>query len=204
MSKKQKKNGRPENQSEVMIKDHLQLKAGALLISPPMQWDPNFRRTVVFLCEHSDSGSFGLILNRPLSLVMEQVFEDMEGFGEEIRWGGPVQSETLHFLHRIPEIITGGDEVLPGIFWGGDFEMLKAGVRTKQVHSEDVRFFLGYSGWSTGQLSGEIEEGGWIVSESNSHTIFETSESALWRESLLQKGGSYAVLANFPDHPTLN
>ena len=187
-----------------MTKDQIHLKAGVLLISPPMQWDPNFRRTVIFLCEHSENGSFGLILNRSLSLVMEQVFEDLEGFAEEIGWGGPVQPETLHFLHRLPDQVPNGDEVLPGIYWGGDFEALKEGIRNKSINPDDVRFFLGYAGWSSGQLSGEVESGGWIITPSNEDVVFDTAEAALWRQSLRNMGGTYAVLANFPDHPSMN
>ena len=187
-----------------MTKDHIKLQAGVLLISPPMQWDPNFHRTVIFLCEHSEGGSFGLILNRSLSLVMEQVFEDLDGFTEEIGWGGPVQPETLHFLHRMPDIIPGGDEILQGIHWGGDFEVLKDGVRSGTINPEDVRFFLGYAGWSAGQLLDEVNAGGWIVSDSNERVIFDTAEKVLWSASLRQMGGSYAVLANFPEHPSLN
>jgi len=187
-----------------VIKDHTSLKAGALLVAPPMQWDPNFRRAVILVCEHSDSGSFGLILNRSLTLVMEQVFEDLPGFDEEISWGGPVQPETLHFLHRLPEVITGGEEIRPGIFWGGDFETVKQGIRERSLDPNDIRFFLGYSGWSSGQLVGEVEQRGWIVADSTEDAVFDTAESAVWGKTLRSMGGTYAVLANFPDHPSLN
>ncbi len=187
-----------------MIKDHIQLKAGALLVSPPMQWDPNFRRAVVLLCEHTDSGSFGLILNRSLTIVMEQVFEDLSGLDEEISWGGPVQPETLHFLHRLPELIPGGIEIRPGIYWGGDFEAVKQAIQAEELELDDIRFFLGYSGWLPGQLADEVGHGGWILTESNTDTVFDTAESAVWGQTLRSMGGSFAILANFPDHPSLN
>lgn len=187
-----------------MIKDHTSLKAGSLLIAPPMQWDSNFRRSVILLCEHSDNGSFGLILNRTLTLVMEQVFDDLPGFSEEISWGGPVQPETLHFLHRLPDQLDGGIEVRPGVFWGGDFDLVKAGIRSGTISPDDIRFFLGYSGWSPGQLADEVGHGGWIVADSSEEFVFDTAEDAVWGQSMRSKGGSYAILANFPEYPSLN
>jgi putative transcriptional regulator len=187
-----------------MIKDKITLKAGTLLISPPVQSDINFRRTVVLLCEHSENGSFGLILNRSLALVMEQIFEDLPGYSEEIGWGGPVQPETLHFIHRIPDLINGGAEVHPGVYWGGDFEQVKSGIRSGEIDPNDIRFFLGYSGWSSGQLANEVEHGGWILANSDEDTVFDTAETVVWRQSLRQLGGTYAILANYPEYPTLN
>jgi putative transcriptional regulator len=187
-----------------MIKDKAKLKAGALLISPPMQSDINFRRAVVLLCEHSDTGSFGLILNRSLALVMEQVFDDLPGFGEEIGCGGPVQPETLHFIHRLPEQIIGGIEVQESVYWGGDFEQVKKGIQLGSIDPNDIRFFLGYTGWTSGQLAEEVEQGGWILATADEDTVFDTAESTVWRQTLKQLGGSYAILANYPEHPSLN
>ena len=187
-----------------MIKDRTSLKAGALLVSPPLQWDPNFRRAVVLLCEHSDNGSFGLILNRSLTLVMEQLFDDLTGFDEEVSWGGPVQPETLHFLHRLPEIIPGGIEVRPGIYWGGDFDEVTAAVLDERLQPDDIRFFLGYAGGSPGQFAGEVDQGGWILTESTEDAVFDLADTAIWGQTLRAMGGSYAILANFPEHPSLN
>ncbi len=187
-----------------MIKDQTSLKAGALLVAPPMQWDPNFRRAVVLLCEHTEAGSFGLILNRSLTIVMNQVFDDLHGLDEEISWGGPVQPETLHFLHRLPELIPGGIEIRPGIYWGGDFDEVKAAAQAGTLDLDDIRFFLGYSGWSPGQLADEVEQGGWILTESSTDMVFDTAESAVWGQSLRSMGGTFAILANFPEHPSLN
>ncbi len=187
-----------------MIKNRSTLKAGTLLISPPMQMDIHFRRAVVLLCEHSETGSFGLILNRSLALVMEQIFNDLPGFGEEIGWGGPVQPETLHFIHRLPEQIEGGVQIQEAVFWGGDFEQVKKGVQSGDVNPNDIRFFLGYTGWSSGQLAEEVDQGGWILSVSDEDTVFDMAESAVWRQTLKQLGGSYTILANYPEHPSLN
>ena len=187
-----------------MIKDRTTLKAGTLLISPPMQADFNFRRAVVLVCEHSEAGSFGLILNRSLALVMEQLFEDLPGFAEEIGCGGPVEPETLHFIHRTPESIPEGIEVHPGVFWGGDFEQVKLGIKEGTIDPNDIRFFLGYAGWNAGQLAEEVDRGGWILANSTEDAVFDSDGRSVWRKTLKQLGGSYLILANYPEHPSLN
>ena len=187
-----------------MIKDQIILEAGKLLVSPPLAADPHFYRAVVLLCEHSEKGSFGLVLNRSLTLVMEELFDDLGGFREIIGWGGPVGPETLHFLHRLPELIPGSIELRTGIHWGGDFEAVKRAVAEDLIDPDDIRFFLGYTGWSAGQLSGEVDSVGWLVTEPSADAVFDASESSMWRETMLGEGGSLAVLAGMPEYPALN
>lgn len=187
-----------------MIKDRIALEAGVLLISPPMQWDDNFRRSVVLLCEHSDGGSFGLILNRSLTVSMDQLFDDLAGFREEIGWGGPVQPETLHFIHRSHDLIPEAIPIRDGILWGGDFDAVRACIMAGTMDADDIRFFLGYAGWSPGQLQSEVEAGGWIIARSSEDSVFDVAEDDLWRHVLRGMGGAYAILANAPEHPSLN
>lgn len=187
-----------------MISNKTNLQAGTLLVSPPMQLDLNFRRAVVLICEHSEEGSFGLILNRSLALTIDQVVESFEGHQEEIRWGGPVQPKTLHFIHRVPDLIPGGIEIKPGIVWSGDFDLVKEYSKNQLLHPDDIRFYLGYAGWSAGQLQEEIEQGGWILADSTSESVFEIPDESLWRRTLRSLGGSYSILANYPEHPSLN
>lgn len=187
-----------------MIKDRISLSTGVLLVSPPMQWDVNFRRSVVLLCEHSDSGSFGLILNRSLTVSMDQLFDDLTGFREEIGWGGPVQPETLHFIHRGQDLVPESIPIRDTILWGGDFDVVRTCITAGTMEADDIRFFLGYAGWSPGQLQHEVEAGGWIIAPSTEDFVFDVAEDDLWRQVLLSMGGAYAILANAPDHPSLN
>ena len=95
--------------------------AGILLISDPFLRDPNFMRTVVFLCEHSSKGSFGFVLNRPYEQTLDEFLPELEGYMLPVFYGGPVQPDTLHFLHSMPKLIPGGQRVVSGVYWGGDF-----------------------------------------------------------------------------------
>lgn len=174
---------------------------GVLLIAPPMLLDPNFRRTVVYLCEHGPDGSFGLILNRVLALELGEVVEDVVS-PMGVFLGGPVQPDTLHFLHRHGDRVEGAVEVSDGIYWGGHFEHVK--MLVYETPPDDLRFFIGYAGWSPGQLEAEVEQGGWILRPAAAPLIFSEPPDRLWRTALRQMGGEYAVLANFPEDPRMN
>lgn len=180
------------------------VKPGTLLIAPPMMHDPNFRRTVVLVCEHGTEGSFGLILNRPLALSLHEVMKGVSRRETSVSMGGPVQPDTLHFVHSHGTILPRAIPLVEGVFWGGDFDLLKVLIETGQTTPRDLRFFLGYSGWSAGQLEEEIDAGGWILAGGDGAAIFAQDAGALWRTSLRRLGGEYALLSNFPEDPRMN
>lgn len=176
---------------------------GVLLVAPPMLADPNFRRTVVLLCEHGPEGSFGLILNRPLTLALSEVVAELRG-ETKVSLGGPVQQNTLHFLHRHQQAIADAIPVMNGVHWGGDFDDVKMLIQAEAATPSDLRFFLGYAGWSPGQLEEEIEQGGWFLTHAEDSLIFTNEPDGLWRTVMRRMGGEYALLSTFPDDPRLN
>jgi putative transcriptional regulator len=178
--------------------------AGVLLIADPFLKDPNFRRTVVFLCEHQHEGSFGFVLNRNYEFTLDQLMASAEGMPLPVFYGGPVQLDTIHFLHQYPEKIPGGFEVTDGIFWGGDFETAISLLKEGEIETAGIRFFIGYSGWSEGQLQDELKEKAWITSKGKSKLIFNKDLNAIWKEALIDLGGEYEQLINYPNDPQLN
>jgi putative transcriptional regulator len=176
---------------------------GTLLISDPFLKDPNFMRTVVFLCEHTKDGSFGFVLNKVLEQQIGDLLIDAEGIRFPVYNGGPVQRDTIHFLHQRPHDI-GGFEVTDGIFWGGDFEKVLALLKEGELTTKDIRFFLGYSGWGEGQLAGELEEKSWITREANKRFVFDMNTPQIWKASLTDLGGEYSQMVNYPIDPQLN
>jgi len=177
---------------------------GILLIADPFLKDPNFLRTVVFLCEHKEEGSFGFVLNRKFENTLDELIPDVEGFKLPVFYGGPVQMDTIHFLHQYPTDIPGGEEVMKGIYWGGDFtkalEMIKSGT----MDFQKIRFYIGYSGWANGQLGEELKEKSWLTVKANRKLIFQTSAEEIWKESLRHLGGDYEMMIHFPTDPQLN
>ncbi len=178
---------------------------GVFLIAPPMIHDPNFRRSVILLCEHTSEGSFGLIMNRPLGVHLAEVVRGIHEPEMLIAQGGPVQTDTLHFIHTCGDLVADAIPISNGIYWGGDFDIMKLLIETRQVARDGVRFFLGYAGWSPGQLLDEIDQGGWIVAPGgDAPSVFLSNPDDLWRSLLRGMGDEYAVLANFPEDPRLN
>ncbi|WP_242928133.1 YqgE/AlgH family protein [Pontibacter vulgaris] len=180
-------------------------QSGSILISEPYLGDPNFERTVVLLCSHdATEGSFGLVLNRVSNLKLSDVIDLYnDSFDMTLGIGGPVQYNTLHYVHRISQLAQAvklGEDV----FWGGDFEMLRNMIGSGIVSTSDIKFFLGYSGWTPGQLEEEIDKNVWIVNNNAANKLFNLEADTLWRNILRQMGGKYKVLANYPVDPRLN
>jgi len=179
------------------------LTTGKLLIAEPFLADPNFARSVILLCEHGDEGSVGFILNRSTELTLGDLLPDLYTPLLKVYQGGPVQLDTLHMLHRMPKDF-GGNEVLPGVFWGGSYEALQEAILNNAYQPMDLRLFVGYSGWSPGQLDKENEEGAWIVTDLTPELLFETEPENIWEEAIKSLGEQYAYLANLPLNPQLN
>ncbi|MCK5210420.1 MAG: YqgE/AlgH family protein [Cyclobacteriaceae bacterium] len=185
--------------------DKVEPQKGDILISEPFLADPNFVRTVILLCEHNDDGSFGFVLNKPAQIKINELIEGVENREDDIYIGGPVQQNTLQFIHRNDGLIEGGAEIKEGIFWGGSFEQMLTMMDSNLIKASDIKFFIGYSGWASGQLKSELEVNSWIISRNvNIEQIFDTDDKSLWKEVLNTMGGKYKIVANFPVDPRLN
>lgn len=180
------------------------LAAGMLLIADPFLKDPNFMRTVVFLTEHHEDGTIGFVLNRKYENTLDELLPEAEGFKLPVYYGGPVQMNTIHFLHRYPEEIQGGVEVMKGVYWGGDFDAVVKLINSGKIDAEKIRFYIGYSGWSPGQLDTEMAEKTWLTVEAARKLIFHPNAEEIWRDSLRHLGGEYEMMINFPIDPQLN
>ncbi|WP_017258563.1 YqgE/AlgH family protein [Pedobacter arcticus] len=178
---------------------------GTLLISEPFMADPNFKRTVVLVTENNGEGTVGYVLNQKSDLLLKDVISECWDANMHIFIGGPVANDTLHFVHTVPEKISGGANLGNGLFWGGDFEELKSQINAYNIKEEEVKFFIGYSGWSKDQLTNELEMNAWIVSNSfDTAMVLDVSDIDIWKEAVLNMGVKYAHITNFPQDPTLN
>lgn len=178
---------------------------GSLLLSEPFMFDENFRRTVVLVCSHTAAeGTVGIILNKPVNLRLNDIVEEFPAFKGKMFLGGPVGTDTLQFIHSLGEEIEGSVRISDHIYWGGDFEQLRSLVNLGKVKPDDVRFYLGYSGWSTGQLQQELEDNSWIIAKATFKYIFQSDYNLLWKTIMKDMGGVYETMANYPENPILN
>jgi putative transcriptional regulator len=181
------------------------LSPGILLIADPFLKDPNFARTVVLLCEHqTNKGSFGFVLNKRFDQHLHDLVPDILIPNISVYYGGPVQIDTIHFIHQQPELIKGGFEIQNGIYWGGEFNQVVKMINTGKLDLNKIRFFIGYSGWSSGQLENELNEKSWILSQSNKALVFDEKDDNVWKQALRNLGSNFAIMANFPIDPLLN
>lgn len=177
---------------------------GTFLIAEPFMLDPNFRRSVVLLTEHGEDGSVGFILNKPTNMSLNEAVPDFPEFEATLYLGGPVQPETLHFIHRIEALQDSSMTIRDGLYWGGDFDQLQDLIRRGAVEQDDIRFFLGYSGWGASQLTSEMKQKSWIVSNEMERFTFSVDPTNLWRSILQSMGRKYKIISNYPPDPSLN
>lgn len=139
------------------------LKDGCILLSHEDLMDPNFRITVVLICIYNKEGAFGLVCNRPSHMPLSEVFSvdcALKGLKRNIYIGGPVQQETLHIIQIAETAAEHAYNIAPNVYLGGEWESLESILSEESIKT---RLFLGYSGWSAGQLEAEIAEGAWEV-----------------------------------------
>jgi putative transcriptional regulator len=182
---------------------HQEPAKGKLLLAEPFMLDPNFKRSVVLLCEHDFQGTMGFIINKKTELSLNDVVVDFPDFEAPVYFGGPVQPNTLQFLHR-GKPIENSIEILDGIYWGGSFEELKALITGGAINSEDFLFLVGYCGWDEAQLANEMQEKSWVVADANEEIVFNENPNSLWNEVMRKLGKKYAVMASFPEDPIVN
>jgi putative transcriptional regulator len=179
---------------------------GKLLVASPALTDPNFDRTVVYLCSHTAEGALGVVLNRPIEEF--SAAEHLPTWAPYLATppvlfrGGPVEPSTALALARALDVPEGpGWTLVTGTTGLFDLrqEPAEAGPRLAAL-----RIFAGYSGWAAGQLEGEIEAEGWFVVEPWRSDLFTATPETLWRDVLRRQPGELAIYADFPRDRNVN
>lgn len=197
-----------ENQSQKQHIDTETIGKGTLLLSSPLLSDPNFKRSVVLILERDgNNGHFGLILNRPLDLSLEDIC-DMPGDGSRMQVfsGGPVDLQRMFWLHTFGDRLPGSIEILPGLYVGGDYDTLIQAFSNGRSMEGHIRFYLGYSGWTSGQLNKEVEAGAWglLPHPLDPKALIELQGEEMWYSLVRQLGSSYRHWLMLPSDPAMN
>ncbi|MFD2594969.1 YqgE/AlgH family protein [Sphingobacterium griseoflavum] len=179
---------------------------GSLLLAEPFMLDSNFDRSVILLCEHHpENGTMGLVLNSRSTLLLSDIFPDAAGDEFALYIGGPVQVDSLFFIHTAGEKIAGSWPLIDGIYFGGDINQALALIADNLLQPEHIKFFLGYAGWNIGQLDQEIAQNSWLVhNKFPAELLFVKDGEDLWKQALINLGPKFAHVANFPKTPDLN
>ena len=179
-------------------------KKGRVLISEPFMADERFKRSVIYICDHNEDGSFGFVMNNFLDISLSELVEDIVNEEFKVSFGGPVSPNNLFYLHTLKEELEGSYEVIDGLYTGGKFEDLITLINTGVIAPNQIRFFLGYSGWEAGQLEAELSSDSWIVGKTNANRVLNTKNKDLWKKILDEMGGKFKMISNFPEDPSLN
>jgi putative transcriptional regulator len=175
-----------------------------ILLAKPVLDDPNFTRTVIWLLEQGDQGTSGFVINRPISPKMGDIITDFPLPDFPVYLGGPVETNTLHFVHQYGAEAEGGLALSEDWKWGGSFETILELARQSRLREAEMRFFVGYSGWAPGQLEDEIQQDVWVEGPKFYPEILKMNPKSMWRLILRSMGGDYAIMANHPENPDLN
>ncbi len=179
-------------------------KGNLLIAEPTIIGDLSFNRSIILIADHNDKGAIGFILNKPLEYTLKDLIDSVES-DFRIYNGGPVEQDNLYFIHKSPSLIPNSIEISKGIFWGGDFNTVINLINDKLISKNDIRFFLGYSGWEEGQLNDELQSNAWLVSENiYNKEIIAKCYTSFWKEKMLELGGDYPIWSNAPEDPSYN
>ncbi|MGJ8684348.1 MAG: YqgE/AlgH family protein [Nonlabens sp.] len=181
------------------------LKKGNLLVSKPnIIGDESFSRSIILLTEYNEDGVVGFILNKQLDYTLNDLIPGVE-LEIPVYQGGPVEMDNLYFLHSIPDLIPDSHLITDDIYWGGDFTSVNELLNNNSITSDQIKFFLGYSGWHKNQLTQELDAQTWAIKEGTSAPfVFSEDISDLWKNEMLELGGSYELWSNAPENPSYN
>lgn len=177
---------------------------GKLLISEPFLPDSFFNRTLIYLTEHTEKGSVGFILNKSINIKVDDALEGFSGWEEKLTMGGPVAPDTLHYIHTLGDLINDSVWISDNIYWGGNIDVLKDLIKTGKADRNQVRFFLGYSGWGEGQLERELKENSWLIGNVAEKAVMSYRTEDTWKMVLRNMNKKYSIWADFPDSPEMN
>ena len=180
------------------------LQAGKLLVSVPLTGDIFFDRSVVLLIEHNKKGSFGIMLNKSLPLTLKDLFPDTQNDHIPIHWGGPVEVNSLVSLHKYGNLLKGSTPVIENIYYGASAADLLHSIKKELLDENLIRFYLGYVGWTGGQLDAEINQKLWVVADCDEKNFFDKDNKPGWSSVIKSLGDDFAFWLNTPEEPYLN
>ncbi len=183
----------------------MKLTNGKILVSTPeLLMDHIFNQSVLLLTEHNEKGSMGFILNKPLLLRLNDIFDEIPT-NIQLWNGGPVEPSNMFYLHNKPDLIPHSIlfDIKNNLYIGGNFEIIKLLLKNQSIDERHIKFFLGYSGWAPGQLKKEVKEKAWFITP-NDIDLFQLNPKNIWKEKIVAVNPKNIIWQNAPLNPHLN
>ena len=181
------------------------METGKLLVATPaVMGDFNFHRSVVLLTDTKKSGAVGFILNKKLDYTLDEVMDGIES-KLPLFFGGPVEQDNLFFVHTLGKQVPKSIAIGKTLYWNGDFKVVNQLLKSGKLNNDNIRFFLGYSGWTADQLESELKEKSWEPFDLNAPVeLLKMDTESMWRDCMTTLGGDYLLWSNTPENPRAN
>ncbi len=148
------------------------IQNGSFLESTSQLNNTVFENTVILVVEYNKKGALGFVINKPYGRSLNELEEFKHSVAFPLYQGGPVDHDHLYFVHKRPDIIEGGTAIGNELYFGGNFQQAVEAVNNGTVSQNQIKIFVGYSGWDTGDLELEIEEGSWLLLSPHQKNVF--------------------------------
>ncbi len=178
------------------------IKKGAILVAKPTLSNDIFQRSVILITENIESGSIGFILNRTSHLPISVFVSEIEA-NSIVFEGGPVDKDNIYYVHKRPDLIRNSEWIIDDIYWSGVYEDVREAVNNGLIKDDEIKFFIGYCGWSPKQILNELKDNSWSITELN-FDLFEGWDADLWKNLMKQLGGDNLIWLNTPADPSMN
>jgi len=180
------------------------INTGDILIAKPFLQDGHFKRSVLYLCEHNSEGSLGFVINKSHGLLLRDIFPHLKNGNFPLFDGGPVSPNQLFYTHTLGSKLSDSQHVTDNVYWGGNFFQLSEMIEKGEVTSNEIRFYIGYSGWGAEQLTAEIDNDMWFIKPADYHKLMQINPDDLWGEELVKINPGYKAFTDFSFDPSLN
>ena len=180
------------------------IKAGDILIAKPFLQDGHFKRSVIYMCEHNKEGSLGFIINKSHGMVLRDIFPHLKNGNFPLFEGGPMSPNQLFYTHTLGLKLSDSQHIIDDVYWGGNFFELSQMIENDEVNANQVRFYIGYSGWGEDQLNQEVENDMWFTKNAQYIDLLRLAPQELWGEELIKINPSYKVFSDYSYDPSLN
>ena len=182
----------------------LKVSIGDVLLSEPFLNDFYFRRSAILIIDHNEEGSLGVVINKRLNVPFNDIVRGFPDFKADVYLGGPVETDRLFFIHTIGEIIPDSHKIMSGLYWSSNINALKAMIKNDLIKPHELRFYVGYAGWDSGQIRKELEANTWVVGKFSSKEILHTMPGKMWSTFVNKLGKKYILWNKFPVNPSDN
>lgn len=179
--------------------------SGKLLISQPLSRDLFFNRSVVLLAHNTvDDEHFGFILNKPLDITIDTIFEELTDLNASIHLGGPCEPDSIFFIHCLHDQIPHSKHIVGDLYWSANIKKVLELNNLGLINNHNIKFFIGYSGWQPEQLEAELKLNQWIISDMHNKLLWEIPYDLIWTQAVKTLSPDYDRWLTIPENPNFN